>query len=46
MSSEMIIAVGAEEGVSREFLTKTVGQIEALAPTPEGVSQCGRLNMR
>ncbi|KAM7209450.1 hypothetical protein V8F20_000188 [Naviculisporaceae sp. PSN 640] len=46
MSSEMIIAVGAEDGVSREFLTKTIGQIEALAPKSEGVSQCGRLNMR
>ncbi|KAK4212197.1 hypothetical protein QBC37DRAFT_401749 [Rhypophila decipiens] len=32
MSSEMIIAIGVEDGVSSEFLTQTIDQIEALAP--------------
>ncbi|KAI1471387.1 uncharacterized protein F4812DRAFT_467483 [Daldinia caldariorum] len=43
---DLILAVGAQQGVDREFLGAITGSLEKLGTKPNGVSRSGRLDLR
>ncbi|KAI1798561.1 hypothetical protein F4811DRAFT_569685 [Daldinia bambusicola] len=43
---DLILAVGAQQGVDREFLGAISGSLEKLGTKPNGVSRSGRLDLR
>ncbi|KAI8963360.1 hypothetical protein F5Y11DRAFT_149612 [Daldinia sp. FL1419] len=43
---DLILAIGAQQGVDREFLGAISGSLEKLGTKPNGVSRSGRLDLR
>ena len=44
--TDLILAIGAQKGVKREFLSGVTAQIEKLGTKPNGVTRSGRLDLR
>ncbi|ROV97731.1 hypothetical protein VMCG_07391 [Cytospora schulzeri] len=45
-STDLILAIGCQRGVKRDFLPALMGQIEKLGAKPSGMSRSGRLDIR
>ncbi len=43
---DLILAIGAQKGVKKEFCSAVMGQVEKLGTKPSGISRSGRLDLR
>ncbi|ETS79073.1 hypothetical protein PFICI_08926 [Pestalotiopsis fici W106-1] len=43
---DLILAIGAQKGVQRDFLSAVTGSLENLATKPSGVTRSGRLDLK